>query len=86
MDLIKVATKSRPTSIAGAIAGVIRERGRAEVQAIGVGAVHQAVKGIAHARGYLAVEGIDVICIPFMVELVIDGKEITALRLVVEPR
>jgi stage V sporulation protein S len=86
VDLIKVATMSRPTSVAGAVAGVVREHGRAELQAIGVGAVHQAIKGIAHARGYLAVDGIDVICIPFMAELVIDGKEITAIRLVVEPR
>ena len=86
MDLIKVAAKSRPTAIAGAVAGLVREDGRAEVQAIGVDAVHQAVKGIVHARGYLALEGIDVICIPFVVELAIDGKEITAIRLVVEPR
>jgi stage V sporulation protein S len=86
MDIIKVSTRSRSTSVAGAIAGVIREHGRAEVQAIGAGAVNQAIKAVAIARGYLALDGIDVICIPAFTEVAIDGQERTAVRLVVEPR
>ena len=86
MDIIKVSTRSRSTSVAGAIAGVVREYGRAEVQSIGAGAVNQAIKAVAIARGYLALDGIDVICIPAFTEVAIDGQERTAVRLVVEPR
>jgi stage V sporulation protein S len=86
MDLIKVSKQSRSTSVAGAIAGVVREHGRAEVQAIGAGAVNQAVKAVAIARGYLALDGIDVVCIPVFIELTITGLERTAIRLIVEPR
>jgi len=86
MDIIKVSARSRSTSVAGAIAGVIREVRRAEVQAIGAGAVNQAVKAVAIARGYLALDGIDVICIPAFVEVDIDGQERTAMKLIVEPR
>jgi len=86
MDIIKVAARSRSTAVAGAIAGVVRESGRAEVQAIGAGAVNQAVKAVAIARGYLEMDGIDVICIPSFVEVEIDGQERTAIKLSVEPR
>ncbi len=86
MEVIKVAAKSRSTSVAGAIAGVIRESGRAEVQAIGAGAVNQALKAVAIARGYLKLDGIDVVCIPSFVEIEIDGQERTAIKLTVEPR
>jgi stage V sporulation protein S len=86
MEVIKVAAKSRSTAVAGAIAGVVRESGRAEVQAIGAGAVNQALKAAAIARGYLALDGIDVICIPSFVEVEIDGQERTAIKLAVEPR
>ena len=86
MDIIKVSTRSRSTSVAGAVAGVVREHGRAEVQAIGAGAVNQSVKAVAIARGYLALDGIDVVCIPAFTEVSIDGQERTAVRLVVEPR
>lgn len=86
MDIIKVSAKSRSTSVAGAIAGVIRESGRAEVQAIGAGAVNQAIKATAIARGYLTLDGIDVVCMPSFTEVEIDGQERTALRFVVEPR
>lgn len=86
MDIIKVSTRSRSTSVAGAIAGVVREYGRAEVQAIGAGAVNQAIKAVAIARGYLALDCIDVISIPAFTEIFIDGQERTAVRLVVEPR
>ncbi len=86
MEIIKVAAKSRSTAVAGAIAGVVRESGRAEVQAIGAGAVNQAVKAAAIARGYLELDGIDVICIPSFVEVDIDGQERTAIKLSIEPR
>jgi stage V sporulation protein S len=86
MDVIKVSARSRTASVAGAIAGVVRESRKAEVQAIGAGAVNQAVKAIAIARGYLLEEGVDVICIPHFVEVDIDDQERTALRITVEPR
>jgi stage V sporulation protein S len=86
MDIIRVAASSRSTAVAGAIAGMCREHGRAEVQAIGAGAVNQAIKAVAIARGYLALDGIDVICISAFVEVSIEGQERTAIRLGVEPR
>jgi len=86
VEIIKVSAKSRSTAVAGAIAGVIRETNRAEVQAIGAGAVNQAVKAVAIARGYLTLDGIDVICIPSFTEVEIEGQERTAIRMLVEPR
>ena len=86
MDIIRVAAKSRSTAVAGAIAGIVRESGRAEVQAIGAGAVNQAVKAVAIARGYLELDGIDVVCIPEFVEVEIDGQERTAVKLSVVPK
>jgi len=86
MEIIKVSARSRSTAVAGAIAGVVRETNRAEVQAIGAGAVNQALKAVAIARGYLALDDIDVICIPSFVEVEIEGQERTAIRIVVEPR
>lgn len=86
VDIIRVSGDSRSTAVAGAIAGVIREHNRAEIQAIGAGAVNQAVKATAIARGYLADEGIDVICIPYFIGVMIENEERTALRLIVEPR
>ncbi len=86
MDIIKVSARSRSTSVAGAIAGVVREHGRAEVQAIGAGAVNQAIKAVAIARGYLALDGIDIVCMPVFSEVTINGQERTAVRFVIEPR
>jgi stage V sporulation protein S len=86
MDIIKVKATSRTAAVAGAIAGVVREHKRADVQAIGAGAVNQAVKALVLARGYLAEDGIDVICMPEFVDVDIDGKVRTAIKLVVEPR
>lgn len=86
VDTIRVAAQSKATAVAGAIAGIIRERGRAEIQAIGAGAVNQAVKAIAIARGFLALEGVDIICIPAFADVDIDGQERTAIRFTVEPR
>ena len=86
MDVIKVKANSRTAAVAGAIAGVMREHKHAEVQAIGAGAVNQAIKALILARGYLAEEGIPVICIPEFVDVDIDGKIRTAIKLTVEPR
>jgi stage V sporulation protein S len=86
MGILKVSARSRSTAVAGAIAGTVRESGRAEAQAIGAGAVNQAVKAVAIARGYLALDGIDVICIPTFTEVEIEGQERTAMKLTVEPR
>ncbi len=86
MDVIKVSAESRTSAVAGAIAGVVREHKRAEVQAIGAGAVNQAIKATAIARGYLHEDGLDVICIPEFTSVEIDGKERTAIKLTVEPR
>jgi stage V sporulation protein S len=86
MEILKVSAKSRSTAVAGAIAGVVRDSGHAEVQAIGAGAVNQAVKAVAIARGYLAEDGIDVICIPSFTEVMIGDQERTAIKLVVDKR
>lgn len=86
MSIIKVSSESRTSAVAGAIAGVVREHARAEVQAIGAGAVNQAIKAVAIARGYLQEDGIDIVCLPEFTTVDIDGKERTALRFVVEPR
>lgn len=86
MNVIKVSARSRTAAVAGAIAGVMRDVQRAEVQAIGAGAVNQAVKAIVIAKGYLAEEGTHIVCDPSFVEVDIDGQERTAVRIVVEPR
>jgi stage V sporulation protein S len=86
MNVIKVSARSRTAAVAGAIAGVMREVNRAEVQAIGAGAVNQALKAIVIAKGYLAEEGVDIVCDPSFVEVTIDDQERTAIRIVVEPR
>lgn len=86
VDIIKVSARSRSTAVAGAIAAVIREHRYAEVQAIGAGAVNQAVKALAIARGYLSRDEIDIIFTPFFTEVEIDGQERTAVRFQVETR
>lgn len=86
MDTIKVSAKSRSTAVAGAIAGVIREHKHADVQAIGAGAVNQAIKAIAIARGYLEQDGLDIVCVPTFVEVDVSGEERTAVKLAVEVR
>ncbi|PKO08887.1 MAG: stage V sporulation protein S [Chloroflexi bacterium HGW-Chloroflexi-2] len=86
MDIIKVKANSRTAAVAGAIAGVVREHHRADVQAIGAGAINQAVKALVLAKGYLAEDGINVIFIPEFVDVDIDGKVRTAIKLSVEPR
>ncbi len=86
MDVIRVATASRPAAVAGAIAAAVREGEEARVQAIGPLAVNQAVKAIAVACGYLALEGVNVVCTPAFTEVTVDGGRRTAIRLLVEIR
>lgn len=86
MEVLKVSSKSSPNAVAGALAGVIRERGSAEIQAIGAGAINQAVKAVAIARGFVAPSGLDLVCVPAFVDIQIDGEERTAIKLIVSPR
>jgi stage V sporulation protein S len=86
MDMIKVSANSRTSAVAGAIAGVVREHKRAEVQAIGAGAVNQTVKALVLATGYLKNDDIQIVCIPEFVDVTIDDKVRTAIKFVVEPR
>jgi len=85
MEMIKVSATSRTSAVAGAIAGVVREHHRAEVQAIGAGAVNQAIKALILATGYLKNDGIYVTCVPEFADVTIDDKVRTAIKLVVEP-
>lgn len=85
-EVLKVSARSRPSAVAGAIAGVVREIGRAEVQAIGAGAANQAIKAVAIARDYLAESGIDAVCLPSFITVTIGNEDRTAIRLIVEPR
>ena len=86
MEILKVASKSSPNSVAGALAGTMRETGSAEMQVVGAGALNQAVKAIAIARGFVAPSGIDLVCIPAFTDIMIDGEERTAIKLSVESR
>jgi stage V sporulation protein S len=85
-EVLKVSTRSRPSAVAGAIAGVIRESGIAEVQSIGAGATNQAIKAVAIARSYLLEEGIDIVCTPSFIDVAIDEEERTAIRLLIMRR
>jgi stage V sporulation protein S len=86
MDILKVSAQSQPKAVAGALAAALRERTSAELQAVGAGAVNQAVKAIAITRGFVAPNGIDLIVIPAFSEIMIDGEERTAIKFIVEPR
>ena len=86
MEVLKVSATSKPVAVAGAIAGVVRTQQKVEVQAIGAGAINQAIKAIAISRGYVAPGGLDLVCIPSFIDISIDGEERTGIRLVVEVR
>ena len=83
---LKVSSKSSPASVAGAIAGMIKDGSTVEIQAVGAGAVNQAVKAVAISRGFLSPVGIEICCIPSFADIVIDGEYRTAIRFAVEPR
>lgn len=86
MDVLKVSANSNPKSVAGALAAVLRERGSAELQAVGAGAVNQAVKAIAICRGFVASNGVNLVATPAFADIFIEGEERTAIRFIVEPR
>jgi stage V sporulation protein S len=86
VEVLKVSSKSNPNSCAGALAGVLRQHGAVEVQVVGAGALNQAIKAVAIARGFVADTGLDVICVPTFADIEIDGESRTAIRLLVEDR
>ncbi|MDQ1358540.1 MAG: stage sporulation protein [Acidimicrobiaceae bacterium] len=86
MEVLKVSSKSNPNSVAGAMAGVVRQSGSVEVQVVGAGALNQAIKAVAIARGYVAPSGTDLTCVPTFADIEIDGQSRTAIRLLVESR
>jgi len=86
LEVLKVSANSNPKAVAGALAAVVREKGEAELQAVGAGAVNQAVKAIAICRGFVAPNGIDLIAVPAFVEIIIDAEERTAIKFIVGSR
>lgn len=86
LETLKVSTRSNPNSVAGAMAGVVRSSGAVLVQVVGAGALNQAIKAIAIARGYVAAGGIDLVCVPTFAEVEIDGERRTAIRLKIQDR
>ena len=86
MEVLKVSTKSNPNSVAGALAAIIKEKNIVEIQAVGAGAINQAVKAVAIARGFVAPSGRDIVCVPAFTDIEIDGEERTAIKLIVQPR
>ena len=86
METLKVSSKSNPNSVAGALANVFREKGSVEIQAIGAGALNQAIKAIAIARGFVAPAGVDLVCIPAFAEVEVEGEDRTGIKLIVESR
>ena len=86
MEMLKVSSKSNPKSVAGAIANIFRERGNVEIQAVGAGALNQAIKAVAIARGFVAPTGKNLVCIPAFQDIAIDGEERTAIKLIIESK
>ena len=86
MDVLKVSSKSKPNPVAGALANAFREKQTVEIQAVGAGSLNQAIKAIAIARGYVAPTGKDLVCVPAFSDIMIDGEERTAIKLIVESR
>ena len=86
METLKVSSKSNPNSVAGAIANVFREKGSVEIQAVGAGALNQAIKAIAIARGFVAPSGKNLVCIPAFSDISIEGEDKTAIKLIIETK
>lgn len=86
MEVLKISSKSNPNSVAGAIAGLVKENDRAEMQAIGAGALNQAIKAVAIARGFVAPAGVDLVCVPAFAEVEVEGEDRTGIKIVVESR
>lgn len=86
MEVLKISAKSSPNGVAGAIAGLVKENGKVEMQAIGAGAINQAVKAVAIARGFMVPTGVDISCTPCFTDVIIDNTEKTGIRFTVEPK
>lgn len=86
MEVLKVSAQSNAKAVAGALAAVLRQQNQAEIQAVGAAAVNQAVKAIAITRGYVAPNGINLVCVPAFTEIEIDGEDRTAIKFLVGPR
>lgn len=85
-EILKVSSKSNPNAVAGAIAGLLNEGKKVEVDSIGAGALNQAVKAVAIARGFVAPTGVDLVCIPAFAEVEVEGEDRTGIRLIIESR
>lgn len=86
IEILKVSSKSNPNSVAGALANIIRDDKSVEMHAVGAGALNQAIKAIAIARGFIAPSGQDIVCIPAFCEVTIEGQVRTAIKLIVETK
>ncbi len=86
METLKVSSKSNPNSVAGALANVFRSNGSVEIQAVGAGALNQAIKAVAIARGFLAPSGKNIVCIPAFTDISIEGEDRTAIKLIIETK
>lgn len=84
MEILKVSSKSKPNSVAGALANVFKEYNKVEIQAVGAGALNQAIKSVAIARGFVAPTGKNLVCIPAFSDITIDGEDRTAIKLIVK--
>ena len=84
MEILKVSSRSKPNSVAGALANAFKERSVIEIQAVGAGALNQAIKAIAIARGYIAPSGKDIYCIPAFSDIMIEGEDKTAIKLIIK--
>jgi len=85
-EILKVSATSKPNAVAGAVAGLVRNQGRAEIQAVGAKALNQAVKAVAITRGFIAPNGVDLVCVPSFIDIEIDGEKRTAMKLIVTSR
>ena len=82
--VLKISKDTEPGKAAGAIAEFIGENKKVELRAMGVGAVNQAVKAIAVARGYVAQKGINLYCIPAFTDIKIENEDRTAIKFIIK--
>ena len=83
-EMLKVSSKSHPNSVAGAIAGIIAEKGKVELQAIGAGAINQSMKAIAITRSYVAASGVDLVCVPAFCTVKVETEDRTGMKFIVK--
>ena len=86
MEVLKVSSKSKPNSVAGALANAFKDKQGIEIQAIGAGALNQAIKAVAIARGFVAPAGVDLVCVPAFAEVEVEGEDRTGIKIIVESR